>query len=95
MSKHCEETEPCVEDYYCNCSCELCNNTMCGRPGCGYNVKTASGCKKIHPGFCKITKNECGSDTWNKNSLCSCDQCAEYLKHIHFIETYKKERGIK
>ncbi len=42
---HCRLTEPCVEDVYCNCSCEKCNETICHRPGC-----SSDRCKKIHVG---------------------------------------------
>lgn len=39
-TQHCEKSEQCVDDTYCNCSCEECMKTSCFRPGCT--------CKKSH-----------------------------------------------
>ena len=46
MSQHCELTEPCVEDVYCNCGCIKCSEADCYRPGC----KRTKGCAKVHVG---------------------------------------------
>lgn len=44
--RHCEATEPCCDDVYCNCSCDACNAMECFRPGCS----NSRGCKKrSHP----------------------------------------------
>ena len=40
---HCGETEPCVDDAYCNCSYDRCRHQACHRPGC-------RDCGKIHVG---------------------------------------------
>jgi hypothetical protein len=40
---HCGETEACVADVYCNCSCDRCRHQVCFRLGC-------ADCGKIHTG---------------------------------------------
>lgn len=40
---HCGETETCVDDAYCNCTCDRCRHQECHRPGC-------EDCGKIHVG---------------------------------------------
>lgn len=40
MKEHCDKTEPCADDTYCGCICDLCLQTDCFRPGCD--------CKKSH-----------------------------------------------
>lgn len=44
---HCQKTEECTKDIYCNCSCPQCNKQDCFRPGCKKDKN--NGCKKIHP----------------------------------------------
>lgn len=40
--KHCEMSEQCVDDVYCNCPCEQCQQTLCYRPGCSCSKRHAS-----------------------------------------------------
>lgn len=34
LNKHCEATEQCADDVYCNCWCRACATQPCHRPGC-------------------------------------------------------------
>jgi hypothetical protein len=43
VPRHCEKTEPCVDDVYCNCDCVDCEKMPCYRPGCR--------CKRSHAPF--------------------------------------------
>jgi hypothetical protein len=60
-------------------------------PFCGNEVgdcRPIGGCEVCHPPVpdpyrCKITGNPCGTDTWEVNHPCQCENCQKFLRSFY------------
>lgn len=92
MKEHCGKTEPCADDVYCNCYCELCKATECFRPSCE--------CSKSH-----YARNRSDIDEWEilsqkdlsekRLTKFNCSVCLKPLSEVELSDIRKAHAPCK